>query len=87
MPAKYIIRLCSTPACHKTYRGEDFIRIVAEELGIKPRETSADGRFRLEIADCMGMCFHAPSMMVNEERYQDLTADKARQVLRQLKSA
>lgn len=82
--SRYVIRLCSTPACH-TYHTEDFRKIVEEELGIKPGETSADGRFRLEVVDCLGMCFHAPSMMVNDEGYQDLTADKARKILRQLK--
>ncbi|MDD4859214.1 MAG: NAD(P)H-dependent oxidoreductase subunit E [Dehalococcoidales bacterium] len=87
MSVKYTIRLCSTPACHKTYRGEDFIRIVEEVLGIKPREISPDGKFHLEIVDCMGMCFHAPSMMVNDERYQDLTAEQVRTILTGLKQS
>jgi NADH:ubiquinone oxidoreductase subunit E len=85
MTVKYTVRFCSTEACHTYYRSEDFIRIAGEELGIKPGETSADGRFRLELADCLGMCFRQPSMMVNEERYQDLTADDVREILRGLK--
>ena len=87
VPTQYVIRLCSTQSCHTYYRNDDFLKIVEEELGIKAGETSADGKFSLEIVDCLGLCFHAPSMMVNDQRYQDLTSDKVRKILRELKGA
>ncbi len=84
-PVKYVIRLCSSLLCH-TYRDVDFLKLIEEELGIKAGETSPDGRFTLEIVRCLGMCFHAPSMMVNDQTYGDLTADRARKILRELKN-
>ena len=40
-------------------------------LGVKPGETTADGRFTLSTVECLGSCGTAPVVMVNE-RYHEL---------------
>jgi NADH-quinone oxidoreductase subunit E len=44
---------------------------LAGRLGVKPGETTADGRFTLSTVECLGSCGTAPVVMVNE-RYHEL---------------
>ena len=82
--AKYIIRVCSSLPCH-TSRSDDILKIIEKELGIKDGGTSQDKRFALEVVYCLGMCDHAPSMMINDKKYGDLTPEKARNIIKELK--
>ena len=81
----YIIRICSSQPCH-TLRPDNLIRLVEQELGIKDGETFPDSRFILKVVNCIGMCDHPPSMMINEVHYGDLTADKVKKLLAEIKS-
>jgi NADH-quinone oxidoreductase subunit E len=44
-------------------------------------ETSADGEFTMLPIACLGACDHAPTMMINDELYQDLDLRGLDQVL------
>jgi NADH-quinone oxidoreductase subunit F len=60
-----IARVCTSPACG--LRGADaLLQALGEEAGLQPGETSADGLRRLERAPCLGLCEHAPAVLVNE---------------------
>jgi NADH-quinone oxidoreductase subunit E len=58
---------------------------IREHLQAKLRiglgETSADGRFTLLPASCLGACDLAPVMMVDEELYGNLTPPKVDEIL------
>jgi NADH:ubiquinone oxidoreductase subunit E len=81
----YVIRICSSPSCHQK-GAEDFIELVERELGVKSGETSPGNRYELQVVDCIGMCDHRPSLMVNDTHYGDLTADMARSLIRAIKN-
>jgi NADH:ubiquinone oxidoreductase subunit E len=51
------------------------------ELGIKMGETTPDGRFTLEWTPCIGMCDMAPSLLVNDEVYTDVTPQMVHEIL------
>jgi len=55
---------------------------VADELGISLGETTADGRFSLELTNCIGLCDHAPAMLINQDAHIDLTPEKIKQILK-----
>jgi NADH-quinone oxidoreductase subunit E len=77
---RHTIRSCSGTACH--VRGAKSIRErLSTDLGIPEGETTEDRRFSLETVACIGTCFLAPVMMVNEQYFGLLTADKAAAVL------
>ncbi len=66
--------------------GSDAIMAHLEKrLGIKPGETTADGRFTLRGVECLGACGGAPVMMVGKKYYENLTPDKIDQILQTLK--
>lgn len=60
--------------------GEEVLDHMCRSLGVKPGETTADGRVTLEFAECLGACDFAPCMLAGDALYKDLTpetADKA----------
>ena len=70
---RHVILLCDSVACW--IMGETAARAhLRERLGIKPGETTADGRFTLLPIVCLGHCDHAPAMMVDDDQYGDLDA-------------
>jgi [NiFe] hydrogenase diaphorase moiety large subunit len=50
-------------------------------LGIKFGETSADGAFSLEWANCIGLCDQGPAMLVNDAVYNRLTPEKVDKIV------
>ena len=58
--------VCRTTAC--ALRGaEDVIGHIEQRLNIKPGETTPDGKFSLNVVECLGACELAPVMQCNEE--------------------
>ena len=78
---RFVIRICRTISCD--LKDKDKVqRALEAELGIKLGETTSDGRYSLDYANCMGMCDQGPSMMVNEDLYAGLTPSKAVDIVR-----
>ena len=70
-----VIRICKSLPCFLD-NSDMIIRAVQQEIGIKPGETTSDGRFSLELTNCIGACDRAPAMMINSEVYDDLAPEK-----------
>ncbi len=56
--------------------GEELLEYLCEKLGIRPGETTPDGRVTLEFAECLGACDYAPAMLANDTLYKNLTKEK-----------
>lgn len=78
---RYVIRVCQSLPCFLN-NSQAVIRSVEQEIGIKPGETTADGRFSFELTNCIGACDGTPAMMINSDVYVGLTPEKVSQVLR-----
>ncbi len=77
---KYIIRLCRTISCDM--QGKDRVmRQLENDLGIAFGETTADGKFSLEWANCMGMCDQGPALLVNEKLHTRVTPERVHEIL------
>ncbi|MEZ5011483.1 MAG: NAD(P)H-dependent oxidoreductase subunit E [Bacteroidales bacterium] len=81
---KYIIRVCNSPVCNME-GSTGIIDTVSRVLGIGVGETTGDKIFTLEHTECLGRCHVAPSMMVGEDIYGDLTEEKVREILKNYK--
>jgi NADH-quinone oxidoreductase E subunit len=58
---KYHVQVCGNCSC--LIRGSDEVfRVIKEELGLKPGETSQDGLFTLTEVECLGACVAAPML-------------------------
>jgi len=80
---KYHLQLCTNVSC--MLRGVyDLMDHLQTRLGIKKGETTEDGLFTLIAVECIGACDVAPSMMVNQTYYNDLSKERVDKILDQL---
>lgn len=77
---EFVFRLCRTLSCDLQGK-ERIARQLENDLGIGFDETSADGRFTLEWANCMGMCDQGPAVLVNDRIYTQVTPEKVHQIV------
>ena len=72
---RYHIEACRNVSC--SLRGaERLIAHLSAQLGIKPGETTPDGRFSLATAECVASCGTAPVVLVNGTYHEDMTEEK-----------
>jgi len=80
---KYHIQVCKTLSC-KIMGAGGITQRCSERLGIKPGETSPDGRFTLSEVECLGSCGTAPMFQIGFDYYEDLTPEKVDDILDRL---
>ena len=80
---KYHIQVCRTLSCKISGAGK-ITEHCSQKLGIKPGETTADGRFSLSEVECLGSCGTAPMFQINFDYYENLTPERVDQVLESL---
>jgi NADH:ubiquinone oxidoreductase subunit E len=78
---KNIIRVCQCVPCDLR-DALSLLETIKKEIGIDPGETTADGRFSLELVNCIGACDQAPAIMINDKMYGGLTPEKIAEILR-----
>ena len=77
---RHHIQVCTTLSC--MLRGSDeLVDHLESKLGIKVGETTADGKFSLVRVECLGSCGTAPMFQLNDDYHEDLTLEKADQLL------
>ena len=76
-----VIRVCKSIPCY-LQSSQLIIETVQAELGIAPGETTLDGRFTLQLTNCIGACDQAPAMLLNHDLHGNLTPDKIAQILK-----
>lgn len=77
---KNVIRVCKSIPCYLK-SSQLVVETVQAELGIAPGETTPDGRFSLQLTNCIGACDQAPAMLLNHDLHGNLTLDKIAQIL------
>lgn len=75
------IKVCLGTACH-VKGAPRILRKLEEMLGIKEGETTEDLKFTLETVRCLGTCFLAPVMMINQNYYGKLTPQRVERIIR-----
>ena len=76
------IKLCLGTACH-VKGAPRVLKRLEELLGIKEGETTEDLKFTLETVRCLGTCFLAPVMMINQNYYGKLTPQRVEKILKE----
>ncbi len=77
---KYHVQVCRTLSC-KIVGADKITEHCAQRLGIKPGETTADGRFTLSEVECLGSCGTAPMMQIRFDFHENLTPEKVDEIL------
>ncbi|MCK6625023.1 MAG: NAD(P)H-dependent oxidoreductase subunit E [Anaerolineae bacterium] len=79
---RHVIQFCESAPCH-VMGGRLARRVLQEELGLEPGETSADGQWTLLAVSCPGLCGVGPVLMVDENIYGNITPRRIREILRE----
>ncbi len=76
----WVCRSLSCAACG----GEELLEYLCQRLGIRPGQTTPDGRITLEYAECLGACDFAPAALAGRVLLKNLTKEKIDQWLQSL---
>jgi NADH-quinone oxidoreductase subunit E len=78
---KHTIRCCSGTACH--VKGSPrILDTVKQILGISEGQSTEDLTFYLETVACLGTCFLAPVIMIDNEYFGKLTPQSVKKIFR-----
>lgn len=82
---KYHIQLCKTLSC--MLRGSQKMQAhIENKLGIKPGQSTPDGKFTFTLVECLGSCGTAPCMSYNDDYIENLTIEKLDELLERSES-
>jgi NADH-quinone oxidoreductase subunit E len=76
---RFHVQVCGTTPC--MLRGSDDIMAACKSRGMVKGHTTADGLWTLTEVECMGNCASAPMVQINDDNYEDLTAERIDAVL------
>jgi NADH-quinone oxidoreductase subunit E len=79
-PGRFNLQVCRNISCH-LMGAQRIVAHLRGRLGIEVGETDAEGRFRLEEAECLGACGMGPMMQVGKHYYEHLTPQKCDELL------
>ena len=74
------IQICGTTTC-MICGAEELVAVAKELISPHAHTLSADGKFSWEEVECMGACANAPMAQIGKDYYEDLTADKLRDLI------
>lgn len=81
---KYVLQVCRNISCNiNGARG--IIAHLEKKLGVRMGETTPDGMFALEGAECLGACGMGPVIQVGKHFYEKLTPEKVDALLDSLR--
>ena len=81
---RHHVQACRNVTCSMV-GAERLIEHLVARLGVKPGETTPDGRFTLSTVECLGSCGTAPVVMVNDTYHENMSAEKIDALLNELK--
>ncbi len=76
---KFYIQLCGTTPC-MLCGSDDLIKVLERRVGPQ-RKVTADGMFSWLEVECLGACCNAPMVQINDDYYEDLTAENFEKLL------
>jgi NADH:ubiquinone oxidoreductase subunit E/NAD-dependent dihydropyrimidine dehydrogenase PreA subunit len=78
---KRVIRVCKSLPCYLK-DAPMIIESVKKLIGIKPGETTPDGRFSFALTNCIGACDKAPAMLIDDVVHGNLTPGRIADILK-----
>jgi len=82
--AEHVLQVCHNISCH-IMGARTVLTHLEKKLGVRIGETTADGKFALEGAECLGACGMGPCMQVGKHLYERLTPEKVDAILESMR--
>jgi NADH-quinone oxidoreductase subunit E len=76
---KFYVQLCGTTPCMLS-GSDDLIKVLERRVGPQKKVTP-DGLFSWLEVECLGACCNAPMVQINDDYYEDLTAENFEKLL------
>jgi NADH-quinone oxidoreductase subunit E len=76
---RFHVQVCGTTPC--MLKGSDDVLDACYKRGLKKGHTTGDGLFTLNEVECLGACANAPMVQINDDNYEDLTAESMTAIL------
>ena len=77
---EHIVKVCNGTACH--LRGSMNLKAeLRRVLGIDPGQTTDDGKFSVELVNCLGSCALAPVMVVDGTYHNKLRVEQISDII------
>jgi len=73
--AKNKVGICNSVSC-MLCGSEELIEHVEKKYGVKPGETTSDGKFTFKEVECLGACRHAPAVLVGKTYHENLSSEE-----------
>ena len=82
---RYVIKICDGTACH-VRKSIPILEEFRKELKVSAEApTTEDMLFTVETVSCLGACGLAPALTINEQVYPQMSPDKIRAVIKELR--
>lgn len=79
-PGRHVIQVCRNLSC--TLRGApELLARLRDRWGLRPGETSADGRFSLLAVECLGCCHDSPCLIADDLEHVRVTPERLDEIL------
>lgn len=82
---KYLVQVCTCVSCHLNDADAVFASFL-EQTGVEPGETSADGRFTVIEAECLGACGFPTAVQINDRYVENVTPATVGEVIADLEA-
>lgn len=82
--AENVLQVCHNISCH-IMGARNVIAHLEKKLGVRMGETTPDGKFAIEGAECLGACGHGPCLQLGKHLYEHLTTEKVDDLLDNLR--
>ena len=84
-PGQYVLKVCTSISC---YLGgcDALLRHLEHRLAVKRGETRADGKYTLMGVECLAACGMAPVLQVNGEFVENLSLERADELVAHLEA-
>jgi|SRR5690625_3544999 len=77
---RHVISICDSVSCY-IMGYEEVLEALKNKLKIELGQTTPDDKFTLLPIQCLGNCDHAPTLLVGEDLYNDVTVEQLDEIL------
>lgn len=81
---EHFVQLCGTTPCW--LRGADDLKAVCRKIIGEQGNVTEDGKLSWLEVECLGACVNAPMVQINDDFFEDLTADTFERLLADLRN-
>jgi NADH-quinone oxidoreductase subunit E len=81
----YFVQVCGTTPCLLA-GSDEIIKVCKQKIADHETDLSEDKKFSWLEVECLGACSNAPMVQINDDYFEDLTADSFEAILDKLKN-